>query len=137
MFAWIASLPLLTRVNGRSTRAVSNVLTHGPQPVTWTGDGRPLCTGPDLHEQLGVREFVNKSAASAASLDYLKFQAVIKSAASAASQRPNQGICWLFVLLDMSLTCRNRMACKVFDFFEGRRASRNRPFLAVWAHGKC
>ena len=32
-----------------------------------------------------VREFVNKSAASAASLDYVKFQAVIKSAASAAS----------------------------------------------------
>ena len=32
-----------------------------------------------------VRELVNKSAASAASLDYVKFQAVIKSAASAAS----------------------------------------------------
>ena len=32
-----------------------------------------------------VRESVNKSAASAASLDYVKFQAVIKSAASAAS----------------------------------------------------
>ena len=31
------------------------------------------------------REFFNKSAASAASLDYVKFQAVIKSAASAAS----------------------------------------------------
>ena len=31
-----------------------------------------------------VREFVKKSAASAASLDYVKFQAVIKSAASAA-----------------------------------------------------
>ena len=35
----------------------------------------------------GVREFVNKSAASAASLDYVKFQAVIKSAASAASPK--------------------------------------------------
>ena len=34
-----------------------------------------------------VREFVNKSAASAASLDYVKFQAVIKSAASASSLR--------------------------------------------------
>ena len=34
-----------------------------------------------------VREFANKSAASAASLDYVKFQAVIKSAASAASLR--------------------------------------------------
>ena len=32
-----------------------------------------------------VREFVNKSAASAASLDYVKFQAVIKLAASAVS----------------------------------------------------
>ena len=36
---------------------------------------------------VGVRESVNKSAASAASLDYVKFQAVIKSAASAASLR--------------------------------------------------
>ena len=35
----------------------------------------------------GVREFVNKSAASAASPDCVKFQAVIKSAASAASPR--------------------------------------------------
>ena len=35
----------------------------------------------------GVRESVNKSAASAASLDYVKFQAVIKSAASEASLR--------------------------------------------------
>ena len=35
----------------------------------------------------GVRESVNKSAASAASLDYVKFQAVIKSAARAASLR--------------------------------------------------
>ena len=34
-----------------------------------------------------VREFAYKSAASAASLDYVKFQAVIKSAASAASLR--------------------------------------------------
>ena len=31
-----------------------------------------------------VQEFANKSAASAASLDYVKFQAAIKSAASAA-----------------------------------------------------
>ena len=36
---------------------------------------------------LRVREFVNKSAASAASPDCVKFQAVIKSAASAASLR--------------------------------------------------
>ena len=34
-----------------------------------------------------VRESANKSAASAASLSYVKFQAVIKSAASAASLR--------------------------------------------------
>ena len=33
------------------------------------------------------REFANKSAASAASLDYVKIQAVSKSAASAASLR--------------------------------------------------
>ena len=31
---------------------------------------------------------MNKSAASAASLDYVKFQAVIKSAAGAASRKP-------------------------------------------------
>ena len=36
---------------------------------------------------VAVRESVNKSAASAASPDYVKFQAVIKSAASAASLR--------------------------------------------------
>ena len=35
-----------------------------------------------------VREFANKSAASAASPDYVRFQAVIKSAASAASRKP-------------------------------------------------
>ena len=34
-----------------------------------------------------VRESVNKSAASATSLDYVKFEAVIESAASAASLR--------------------------------------------------
>ena len=34
-----------------------------------------------------VRESANKSAASAASLDYVKFQAVIKSAATAASRK--------------------------------------------------
>ena len=34
-----------------------------------------------------VREFVNKSAASAASPDYVKFQAAIQSAASAASRQ--------------------------------------------------
>ena len=39
------------------------------------------------HKYVGVREFVNKSAASTASPDYVKFQAVIKSAASAASLR--------------------------------------------------
>ena len=39
-----------------------------------------------------VREFANKSAASAASGDYVKFQAAIKSAASAASRKTkNQG----------------------------------------------
>ena len=36
---------------------------------------------------MAVRESVNKPAASAASPDYVKFQAVIKSAASAASLR--------------------------------------------------
>ena len=38
-------------------------------------------------EPPAVQEFANKSAASAASRDYVKFQAVIKSAASAASLR--------------------------------------------------
>ena len=38
-------------------------------------------------DSCAVREFVNKSAASAASPDSVKFQAVIKSAASAASPK--------------------------------------------------
>ena len=42
-----------------------------------------LCNFSDIFD--AVREFANKSAASAASPDYVKFQAVIKSAASAAS----------------------------------------------------
>ena len=37
--------------------------------------------------RFAVREFVNKSAASAASPDYAKFRSVIESAASAASLR--------------------------------------------------
>ena len=53
--------------------------------------GRPFCALPiPVHSPLScyaVREFANKSAASAASPDYVKFQAVIKSAASAASLR--------------------------------------------------
>ena len=36
-------------------------------------------------QYITVREFANKSAACAASPDYVKLQAVIKSAASAAS----------------------------------------------------
>ena len=48
----------------------------------------PSCMSPPPAD----REFANKSAASAASRDYEKFQAVIKSAASAASPRPNQEI---------------------------------------------
>ena len=47
-----------------------------------------ICSGgADVQEiaYIVVREFANKSAASAASLDSVKFQAVIKSAASAAS----------------------------------------------------
>ena len=43
-------------------------------------------SGWELHYV--VREFANTSAASAACPDYVKFQAVIKSAASAASRKP-------------------------------------------------
>ena len=50
------------------------------------------CCGDDITFNFtfgldAVREFANKSAASAADPDYVKFQAVIKSAASAASLR--------------------------------------------------
>ena len=45
----------------------------------------PLVAHAALPLEFGVQEFANKSAASAASLGYVKFQAVIKSAASAAS----------------------------------------------------
>ena len=38
-----------------------------------------------VRQLFGVRESMNKSAASAGSRDYVKFQAVIKSAAGAAS----------------------------------------------------
>ena len=40
-----------------------------------------------MPERNGVPDFVNKSAASAASLDYVKFRAVNESAASTASLR--------------------------------------------------
>ena len=40
-----------------------------------------------MYSNIAVREFANKSAARAASPDYVEFQAVIKSAASAASLR--------------------------------------------------
>ena len=49
---------------------------HGAYPL-------PICPRSD-----GVRESANKSDASAASPDYVKFQAVIKSAAGAASRKP-------------------------------------------------
>ena len=44
-------------------------------------------------KMIGAGKAVNKSAASAASPDYVKFQAVIKSAASAASRKSNPGGC--------------------------------------------
>ena len=52
------------------------------RPLQVEARGLSVCCPPGLH---GVRESVNKSAASAASLVYVKFQAVIKSAASAAA----------------------------------------------------
>ena len=45
----------------------------------------------EAHPFHAVREFLNKSAASAASPDHSKFQAVMKSAASAASLRGGRG----------------------------------------------
>ena len=50
----------------------------------WVGDSSGAAASL-LFESSAVREFVIKSAASAASPDYVIFQAVIKSAASAAS----------------------------------------------------
>ena len=47
-----------------------------------------------------VRESVNKSAASAASLGYVKFQAMIKSAASAASRKPKSS--WGILILKLN-----------------------------------
>ena len=46
-----------------------------------------LCISWDHRGVNAVRESMNKSAASAASPDYVKFQAVIKAAASTASPR--------------------------------------------------
>ena len=55
---------------------------------------------PSLRKD-AVRESANKSAASIASGDYVKFRAVIKSAASAASPRGSRASGWL----DHSLSC--------------------------------
>ena len=44
-----------------------------------------------IRDHIAVRESVNKSAASAASPDYVKFQAVIKSAAGGASPSGGRG----------------------------------------------
>ena len=58
------------------------VVDEYPTPVL----AQPTPTFPD--RKGAVREFANKSAASAASPASLEFQAVIKSAASAASRKP-------------------------------------------------
>ena len=54
-----------------------------------------------LPNLIAVREFMNESAASAASADYVKFQAAIKSAASArggrASGRLDHGLFFAIV----------------------------------------
>ena len=47
-------------------------------------DTKNAALGSVRADFFAVREFVKKSAASAASLDYVKFRSVIKSAASAA-----------------------------------------------------
>ena len=52
------------------------------------GEARSSTPNTSPRNGNAVREFANKSAASAASPDYVKFQAVIKSAASAASRKP-------------------------------------------------
>ena len=75
--------------------------------------GAPIwLTLPSRSESSGVRESVNKSAASAASLDYVKFQAVIKSAASAASLRGGRATGrldhGLFVIISAALAAKKK-----------------------------
>ena len=55
-------------------------------PSSLAGEAEPRCCVPTLTVLLMI-EFADKSAASAAFPDYERFQAVIKSAASAASLR--------------------------------------------------
>ena len=70
------SLPGMCCVTQTCLGITDICLTAGlPSESIWAFQGAPIA----------VREFANKSAASAASPDYIKFQAVIKSAASAAS----------------------------------------------------
>ena len=87
----------LQKPRGVIDKPILGLLTSGSSPFWdvyfWTctflaSEGAQKRTFPLLlHNEsfLAVRESLNKSAASAASPDYVKFQAVIKSAASAAS----------------------------------------------------
>ena len=63
--------------------AASAAETQNDIPRLW----RSALEVTEMMDRVTVRESANKSTASAASPDYVKFQAVIKSAASAASLR--------------------------------------------------
>ena len=80
-----AASPRGGRANGRLDHGffVQFLGARAPKKIQKKYQNLGLC--PCL---LAVREFANKSAASAASPDSVKFQAVIKPAASAASRKP-------------------------------------------------
>ena len=75
----------LTRPHESSSLRYFNSFVDGYYRTCRGGVCNPLEVFSQI--SIAVREFVNKSAASAASPEYVKFQAVIKSAASAASLR--------------------------------------------------
>ena len=77
------------------------------------------------HAAFAVREFIDKSAASAALLDYIEFQAVIKSAARAASLETRKN-------LNNPRKNREKMkeSLRFWAFYTGRRP----PAEAVVLH---
>ena len=82
-------VPMRTQGNPHSHSPAANA-GPGGRAIFQQGDAGDA-GDEDCPECYAVREFVNKSAASAASPVYVKFQAVIKSAASAATLRGGHG----------------------------------------------
>ena len=88
----IETLESVTLISGcakAQTQSLAKQMEAGRAAVRHQSSEAGQRPGSDcLLARCAVRESVNKPAASAASPDYVKFQAVIKSAASAVSRKP-------------------------------------------------